>query len=342
MYNIHTTHISTRASRDTFAQRPPRVSAASTHAHVTFNRSSVLPDASRATRRVPIDESTKHAQKVHTLSDDDVIHVHATSRTMRCVTLACAPARVVAKTTAIARRDVRVALKARAMMRASTVAVRAGGENDGERAAGEAGAMDKATTMPAASAAPAPAMQAAPAPEVNVNLNLTKKGKPMPKAQKPKRRKAKTGAPEPVKVAPTKAEVEAEEKFDAIVAEGGAIFEVFIRARGPNQWFPVGPMAVKNPRSIKSEIWAAEEPLKRAGFRMYPKLLAFPANGKVEYGYRERDESKKMTEEEIRAGGGTKNPFEDVILLTKDDGVSTSTDEGSLIDKFKKMLNPYD
>jgi hypothetical protein len=29
-------------------------------------------------------------------------------------------------------------------------------------------------------------------------------------------------------------------------------------------------------------------------------------------------------------------------LLTKDDGVSTSTDEGSLIDKFKKMLNPYD
>ena len=331
MYNIHTTHISTRASRDTFAQRPPRVSAASTHAHVTFNRSPVLSDASQATRRVPIDESTKHVQKVHTLSDDDVIHVHATSRTMRCVTLACAPARVAAKPTAIARRDVRVALKARSMMRASTVAVRAGGENDGE-----AEAMDKATMMPAASAAPAPAMQAAPAPE------LTKKGKPMPKPQKPKRRKAKTGAPEPVKVAPTKAEIEAEEKFDAIVAEGGAIFEVFIRARGPNQWFPVGPMAVKNPRSIKSEIWAAEEPLKRAGFRMYPKLLAFPANGKVEYGYRERDESKKMTEEEIRAGGGTKNPFEDVILLTKDDGVSTSTDEGSLIDKFKKMLNPYD
>lgn len=227
--------------------------------------------------------------------------------------------------------------KARRAMRL-TVVRRAGDENAGENAAdeGASSVMDK-VSMPTP-AAPAPSMQAAPAPE----MQLTKKGKPMPKAQKPKRRKEKTGAPAPVKATPTKAELEAEEKFDAIVAEGGAIFEVFIRARGPNQWFPVGPMAVKNPRSIKSEIWAAEEPLKRAGFRMYPKLLAFPANGNVEYGYRERDESKKMTEEEIRAGGGTKNPFEDVILLTKDDGVSTSTDQGSLIDKFKKMLNPYD
>jgi len=189
--------------------------------------------------------------------------------------------------------------------------------------------------------APPPGMDKASstrAPE----MQLTKKGAPMPKAQKPQKRKAKTGAPPPVKIELTEAEKEAEKKFDDIVAAGGAIFEVFIRAKGPNQWFPVGPMAVKNPRSIKNEIWAAEEPLKKAGFRMYPKLLAFPASGKVEYGYRERDEAKKMTEEDIRAGAGTKNPFDDVILLTRDDGVSTESDQGSILDKFKKMLNPYD
>jgi hypothetical protein len=35
---------------------------------------------------------------------------------------------------------------------------------------------------------------------------------------------------------------------------------------------------------IVPELWSAEEPLKKAGFKMYPGLLAAPAFGKVEYG----------------------------------------------------------
>ena len=35
---------------------------------------------------------------------------------------------------------------------------------------------------------------------------------------------------------------------------------------------------------IVPELWNAEEPLKKAGFKMYPGLLAAPAFGKVEYG----------------------------------------------------------
>ena len=30
-----------------------------------------------------------------------------------------------------------------------------------------------------------------------------------------------------------------------MIAEGGIVYECFIRAKGPNQWFPLGPMAVK-------------------------------------------------------------------------------------------------
>ena len=44
---------------------------------------------------------------------------------------------------------------------------------------------------------------------------------------------------------PTEAEVASSAKYDAMLAEGSFVYEVFIRAKGPNQWFPVGPMAVK-------------------------------------------------------------------------------------------------
>ena len=117
---------------------------------------------------------------------------------------------------------------------------------------------------------------------------------------------------------------------------------VFVRAAGPNQWFPVGPIAVERPRDVKKEIWNAEEPLRTAAFKMYPALAKPPAFGRVEYGYRERDESKKITEEEIRANKGKMNPFDDVILLTAVDGDDTEKQDEGLFAKFKRALNPYD
>ena len=177
-------------------------------------------------------------------------------------------------------------------------------------------------------------------------VELTKRGKPMPKPQKPRRRKAKTGgaqgAPAEAAAPPSAAEVAAGERFDAVVAKGGAVFEVFVRAAGPNQWFPVGPIAVERPRDVKKEIWNAEEPLRKAAFKMYPALAKPPAFGRVEYGYRERDESAKITEEQIRANKGKMNPFDDVILLTAVDGDDTEKQDEGLFAKFKRALNPYD
>ena len=175
---------------------------------------------------------------------------------------------------------------------------------------------------------------------------LTKRGKPKPKPQKPRRRKAKTGGsqggPGGKAPPPSAAEVAASERFDAVVAKGGAVFEVFARAAGPNQWFPVGPIAVERPRDVKKEIWKAEEPLRKAAFKMYPALAKPPAFGRIEYGYRERDESTKITEAEIRANKGKKNPFDDVILLTAVDGDDTEKQDEGLFAKFKRALNPYD
>jgi hypothetical protein len=157
--------------------------------------------------------------------------------------------------------------------------------------------------------------------------------------QKPRVRKAASGEKKP-DLPPTAAEIAASEKYDAMVAEGGVVFECFIRAKGPNQWFPVGPMAVKQAWMIVPEMWKAEEPLRKAGMKMYPGLAAAPCFGKVEYGYRERDDEKKITEEQIRENAGKMNPFDDVILLERGEGESPPP-EKSWKEKLDEFMNPY-
>jgi len=178
------------------------------------------------------------------------------------------------------------------------------------------------------------------------DVGLTKRGKPKPKPQKPRQRKPKGPRDAPADSAPpSAADVEASSRYDDIVARGGVIYEVFARAAGPNQWFPVGPLAVENRKRVKQEIWNAEEPLRKAAFKMYPALAKPPAFGRLEYGYRERDEASKITEAEIREKKGERNPFDDVILLTRDDD-STTGEEENVFAKFansvKRALNPYD
>ena len=158
--------------------------------------------------------------------------------------------------------------------------------------------------------------------------------------QKPKRRKAKTGEKK-VDLPPTEAELRASAKYDAMVEEGNAVYECFIRAKGPNQWFPLGPMAVKQNWMIVPEMWKAEADMKKAGFKMYPALMNAPCFGKVEYGYRVRDDANKITEEQIREAAGKLNPFEDVKLLeVPADGIAPLP-EPSLVEKFNKWMNPY-
>mmetsp|Transcript_37595 Transcript_37595/g.93475 ORF Transcript_37595/g.93475 Transcript_37595/m.93475 type:complete len:279 (-) Transcript_37595:132-968(-) len=230
-------------------------------------------------------------------------------------------------------------LHRRASRASATVVARAADGADGPPAS--------APPPAAAVSAPPPTFDAgAPAPALkNVDAKkLAKKAakaaKAPPPLQKPKRRKAPSGE-KAIEVPPTEAETAASDKYDAMLAEGGIVYEVFIRAKGPNQWFPVGPMAVKQDWMIVPEMWKAVEPMKKAGFKMYPALARAPCFGKVEYGYRQRDDSNKMTEEQIRAGEGKLNPFEDVQLLeVPADGVG-GPPELTLMDKFNKFMNPY-
>ena len=206
-----------------------------------------------------------------------------------------------------------------------------------------AAADDQFTSAPAPSLdAPAPAMKAKDAKKAAkkaAKLERKAAASAAPR-QKPKRRKAKTGEKK-VDLPPTEAELRAAAKYDAMVEEGGLVYECFIRAKGPNQWFPLGPMAVKQDWMIVPEMWKAEADMKKAGFKMYPALLNAPCFGKVEYGYRVRDDAAKVTEDEIREAKGNLNPFEDVSLLERPaDGVGAPP-EPTLMERINKWMNPY-
>ena len=182
------------------------------------------------------------------------------------------------------------------------------------------------------------------APDLNDNtVEKNKKNKKNKKCeykpQKPRKRKAKTGSPRPPPP-PTAKDLEMMSKFDELEADGGVKFEVFARAKGPNQWFPVGPMVVKEEWMIGKELWNAEEPLKRAALQMYPKLAAAPAFGNLEYGFRRAD-AEKITEEEIRRGQGKVNPFDDVEVLKERSEYDGAAPERTLLQKFNAWMNPY-
>lgn len=200
------------------------------------------------------------------------------------------------------------------------------------------------------SSAPAPSLDAAPTPggmsktqAAKLAAKQAKKAAKKPKKaqmQKPKRRKAPSGEKK-VEMPPTEAELAASAKYDTMLEEGAIVYECFIRAKGPNQWFPVGPMAVKQDWMIVPEMWKAEADMKKAGFKMYPALLRAPCFGKVEYGYRVRDDAAKVTEEQIREAEGKLNPFEDVKLLEPNADGSGPSAEKSLMDKFNEWMNPF-
>ena len=171
---------------------------------------------------------------------------------------------------------------------------------------------DKFASAPAPSLdAPAPAMKgkdAKRAAKKAAKLEKKAAASAAPR-QKPKRRKAKTGEKK-VDLPPTEAELRASAKYDAMVEEGGLVYECFIRAKGPNQWFPLGPMAVKQDWMIVPEMWKAEADMKKAGVKMYPALLNAPCFGKVEYGYRVPADAAEVTEDQIREAKRNLTPGE--------------------------------
>ncbi len=85
----------------------------------------------------------------------------------------------------------------------------------------------------------------------------------------------------------TKRRKEASQEMDRRRASGDPEFEVHIRIKEKQQWYPVGVIAVKRSVDIDRAIFASEEDLLQGAFRTYPILRKNKTN--LEYGYRVKE-----------------------------------------------------
>lgn len=106
----------------------------------------------------------------------------------------------------------------------------------------------------------------------------------------------------------------AAKKLDEAKAEGLPQFLIFIRPpdkpKTPQNWMPVGEIAVKRSSAINYAIFANEAELKKGALRLYPKLIKFKTE--FEYGYRLKGDLYK-DEPISEAVRPAPNPFQSLI-----------------------------
>ena len=98
------------------------------------------------------------------------------------------------------------------------------------------------------------------------------------------------GPPKPKKkgTSGTKKRKQAAAKYEDMQSEGLPEFDIFIRDRHkPNNWFPVGSVAVKRSSAIDAAIYQNEDELLKGALRLFPRLAK--SRESLEYGYRLKD-----------------------------------------------------
>lgn len=86
----------------------------------------------------------------------------------------------------------------------------------------------------------------------------------------------------------TKERTKASKQYDKMKTDGLPEYEVYMRARGTKQWFPVGAIAVRRSSQISRAIYHSEADLLQGAFRAFPVLKKSKDN--LEYGYRLKGE----------------------------------------------------
>lgn len=80
----------------------------------------------------------------------------------------------------------------------------------------------------------------------------------------------------------------ASKQYDKMKTDGLPEYEVYMRAVGSKQWFPVGAIAVRRSTQISRAIYHSEADLLQGAYRAFPVLKK--NQGNLEYGYRLKGE----------------------------------------------------
>lgn len=73
-------------------------------------------------------------------------------------------------------------------------------------------------------------------------------------------------------------------RLDDMRSKGMPEYEVYIRVKDKQPWYPIGALAVSRSNQISRAIFDNENDLRQGAFRLFPRLKKQQAN--LEYGYR--------------------------------------------------------
>ncbi|MBF2029523.1 MAG: hypothetical protein IGS48_22635 [Oscillatoriales cyanobacterium C42_A2020_001] len=105
--------------------------------------------------------------------------------------------------------------------------------------------------------------------------------------------------------------VAASKQYDKMKSEGLPEFNIFIRVKDKNNWFPVGSLAVNRSNQISRAIFEKEAELLQGAFRLFPVLRKSQNN--LEYGYRLKEFSDEPIQLAVRPEPGKDNPLQGAI-----------------------------
>lgn len=126
-------------------------------------------------------------------------------------------------------------------------------------------------------------------------------GKVQPQKQTAKKNKAKRAA--------------ASQKFNEMKKSGLPEFNIFVRVKGQNNWFPAGSMTVNRSSLINQALFQQEEELLKGVFRLFPKLRQHQSQ--LEYGYRLKEFKDEPIEVATRPSPTTGNLLQSTIANLK-------------------------
>lgn len=104
----------------------------------------------------------------------------------------------------------------------------------------------------------------------------------------------------------------AAQQLDDYKKQGLPLFNVYVRLpEKPQNWIPVGEIAVKRSSQISQAIFANEAELLKGALRLYPKLSK--VKDKLEYGYKLKD--KLYEDEPIQVATRPQPTWRDKLAL---------------------------
>ena len=99
----------------------------------------------------------------------------------------------------------------------------------------------------------------------------------------------------------TKKREKASAQYDQMKTDGLPEYEVYVRAVGKKQWYPIGAIAVKRSSMVSRAIYHSEADLLQGAFRAFPVLKKSKDN--LEYGYRLKGEKDDDIELAVKPRG---------------------------------------